>query len=166
MPSMDFGSPDFVSLSEGQVRVASVPRSEQVAFIELSSRNKEELERFKIDVKDLKVLDILGVYFDGVPAGEVTIWKLLSSDAISLSYWVDKDLYRRGIASSAIRLVSSVVFERYGVDGVFIHVSEDNEPSIRLASKLGFVCEYRQVFDTKFGKKLHYVFELRGGLSA
>jgi RimJ/RimL family protein N-acetyltransferase len=163
---MDFGSPELVSLSEGQVRVASIPRSQNVVFAELTFRNKEELDRFKIDVKDLKVLDTLGIYFDDVPVGQITVWKVLSSDSISLSYWVDKDFYRRGIASSAIRLVASDVFGRYGVGSVFIHISEDNEPSIRLASKLGFVSQYRQVFDTKFGRKLHYVFEWKGGLNA
>ena len=163
MASMDFGSPELISLSEGQVRVASIPISQHFLFVELTSENKEELNRFKIDVKDLKVLDTLGIYFNDAPVGQITIWKILSSDTISLSYWVDKDFYRRGIATSAIRLVAFNVFERYGVDSVFIHVSEDNEPSLRLASKLGFVCNYRQMFDTKFGKKLHYAFELKGG---
>jgi RimJ/RimL family protein N-acetyltransferase len=158
---MDFGSPAPVSLFEGQVRVASIPVSDHFAFTSLLVKNKVLLDKFKVNVPDLKVLDTLGIYFDDVPVGQVTVWKFdFGSDDISLSYWVDEDFYRRGIAFASVKLVADFVVSKYDVSQVFIHVSEDNFASLQLAAKLGLASKYRKVFKTKAGDKLHYVFEL------
>lgn len=160
MPSKDFGSPEIFKFSDGDVTVESVSVVNQLDFIVLEKRNRKTIDSFRIVIDNVRTLNSFGIYFDGVPVGEVTVWTYIPSSDVCLSFWVDDAFQRKGVGSSAVRLVSKFVLDTYSSD-VVAHALLDNVGSISLLKKLGFVPNGTIVFNTASGMKLHGVFVLR-----
>jgi RimJ/RimL family protein N-acetyltransferase len=66
-------------------------------------------------------------------AGYILYFELLGKP--SIGYWIDRDLWGRGIATDAVKLLLGQVRER----PLFARVAADNEGSIRVLEKAGFV---------------------------
>lgn len=50
----------------------------------------------------------------------------------------DKRYWRRGIAYTALKLVTKYIFENMDIDRIYIETGETNEPALRLFDKLDF----------------------------
>ena len=55
-----------------------------------------------------------------------------------IGYWLDKEYWRKGIASVAIQQISEVVFSNTDIVRLFASVFSGNEPSMQLLLKSGF----------------------------
>ena len=74
---------------------------------------------------------------EATPIGQVRVknivWKVPSAE---LSYFVDKDWVRRGVATEAVRAVLRAAFETHGFKRVYVRVMAANEESLALARRL------------------------------
>ena len=59
----------------------------------------------------------------------------------NLGFWVRNSRTGEGIATKAAKLAARYGFEKLGFRRIEIVVAEDNEPSLRIAEKLGAVRE-------------------------
>ena len=71
-------------------------------------------------------------YFDGAVAG--TIRSFLIDDQLEVTYWVDRTLWGRGIASAALQLLLAETAKR----PVRARAASDNVGSLQVLEKAGF----------------------------
>jgi RimJ/RimL family protein N-acetyltransferase len=69
---------------------------------------------------------------DGMFAGTIGSFKI--DDRTEVTYWIDRALWGRGIASAALQSLLSVTTER----PVFARAASDNAASLRVLEKAGF----------------------------
>lgn len=160
MPSHDFGSPEYVCLLDGEVKVESISLSRQKEFIALEKKNRSMIDEFRITIDNYRTLHSFGIFVGDVPVGEISVWRMVRSEPC-LSFWVDERFRRQGVAFSAVSLVRDFVFDRYEFPVLVAHVLVNNSSSKHLLSKLGFVLDGNIVFDTVGGMKVHDKFVLR-----
>lgn len=69
---------------------------------------------------------------DGTIAGTIASFKI--DDRTEMTYWIDRALWGRGIASAALQSFLSMMTER----PVFARAASDNAASLRVLEKAGF----------------------------
>lgn len=72
--------------------------------------------------------------------GQLTVSSIVWGSAMmaTLGYWVDKDKAGRGIAPTAVALVTDHCFQTLGLHRMEINIRPENGPSLRVVEKLGF----------------------------
>jgi RimJ/RimL family protein N-acetyltransferase len=79
---------------------------------------------------------------DGAFLGMVAMVDLdLAGRQGEIGYMVSPDARGRGVAGRALRIVSAWALGPLGLERVELRISSDNEPSLRVAERLGFVRE-------------------------
>jgi ribosomal-protein-serine acetyltransferase len=74
--------------------------------------------------------------------GSIGIVRLDHDERVGeLGYWLAREARGRGVATRALRLISSWAFEALPVDRISIVVQQGNEPSRRLAERAGYTYE-------------------------
>ncbi len=75
-----------------------------------------------------------------VIVGQLTVSSIVWGSAMmaTLGYWVDKDRAGRGIAPTAVALVTDYCFQTLGLHRMEINIRPENGPSLRVVEKLGF----------------------------
>jgi RimJ/RimL family protein N-acetyltransferase len=63
----------------------------------------------------------------------------IAPDEVEAGWWVTKDRRNQGIASEAMRAAIDDLWSRTAVGSITAYIEGENEPSRRLAVKLGFV---------------------------
>lgn len=162
----DFGDePSFVKLSDGLVSVLSTKLSESETILALEKKNTEELSKWG---ERSRVIDtehhIFSVYYKDTLVGQIIIWDIEHNNTTrcSISYWIDKDHHRKGIASSALKLVSNHAFAQLEIDSIEAHIQPENIASLELVKKLGFIfigTKQKQLSATS-GLKTHLTYAL------
>jgi RimJ/RimL family protein N-acetyltransferase len=96
-------------------------------------------------------------------------WEIPSGE---LGYFIGESWQRRGYASEAIKALARMAFDDFGFERIFVRILLSNQPSLRLALKLGFQEEgiHRKAFRCGFGElnDVRHLALLRksGGLTA
>ncbi len=82
----------------------------------------------------------LAIVVDGEPAGAIGIefGRGKSEGSGEIGYWLGEELWGRGIASEAVRLVTEYAFETLSLERIEAAVLESNQASIRVLEKAGF----------------------------
>jgi ribosomal-protein-alanine N-acetyltransferase len=72
--------------------------------------------------------------------GQLTVSSIVWGSAMmaTLGYWVDKAKAGRGIAPTAVALVTDHCFQTLGLHRMEINIRPENGPSLRVVEKLGF----------------------------
>jgi RimJ/RimL family protein N-acetyltransferase len=65
----------------------------------------------------------------------------VGEEAFEIGYWIRADATRRGFVTESTAALTRAAFELCGVDRVEIHVEPENEISLRVPRKLGYVEE-------------------------
>lgn len=82
----------------------------------------------------------LAIWLDDRFAGQITlgcvVWGSMRSGA--LGYWVDEAVAGRGVAPTAVAMLTDHAFFTLGLHRVEINVRPENQPSLRVPAKLGF----------------------------
>ena len=80
---------------------------------------------------------------DGRLAGQVTVGNVVRGafDSGYVGYWVDGRLAGRGIAPTAVALLTDHCFDVVGLHRIEANVRPENVASLRVVEKLGFVRE-------------------------
>lgn len=73
---------------------------------------------------------------------------------IKVGYTISPDAQGRGYATEAVRALVDYVFDELGVDVVRAYASEENEPSIRVAQKVGMRLVQR--LEHRYGDEVWY----------
>lgn len=58
-----------------------------------------------------------------------------------IGYWIDRSYANQGFTTQAVELLTKFAFEELGLHRVEINIRPENEPSIRVAQKAGFLFE-------------------------
>jgi len=82
--------------------------------------------------------EVCGVFLDGLIAGGSGLHHRLGPGGLEIGYWVHKNYVRRGIATTAARLLTDSAFARPGVDRVEIHHDVANVASSGVPTALGY----------------------------
>src|SRR5919107_3613689 len=79
-------------------------------------------------------------YRDPVIVGQLTVSSIVWGSAMmaTLGYWVDQSRAGRGIAPTAVALVTNHCFRTLGLHRMEIYIRPENGPSLRVVEKLGF----------------------------
>jgi RimJ/RimL family protein N-acetyltransferase len=80
-------------------------------------------------------------------------------EAVEIGYTVEPERRRRGYAEETAAGLIAWAATRPGVRRVIASIAPDNEPSLGLARKLGFV-EHSRVMDEEDGEEIVFVLEL------
>jgi ribosomal-protein-alanine N-acetyltransferase len=72
--------------------------------------------------------------------GQLTVSSIVWGSAMmaTLGYWVDQSRAGRGIAPTAVALVTDHCFQALGLHRMEINIRPENGPSLRVVEKLGF----------------------------
>jgi RimJ/RimL family protein N-acetyltransferase len=81
---------------------------------------------------------LMGNFLDGSVAGGCGMHDRIGPSALEIGYWTHRSFLRRGIATSAARLLTESAFARAEIARVEIHHDKANEPSSGIPRKLGF----------------------------
>lgn len=85
---------------------------------------------------------VLGVFLaDGAPIGGTGLHPRVGPKALEIGYWIAEEHGRKGYARLIAAALTRVALEAYGVERVEIRVDPDNERSLKIPPRLGFVHE-------------------------
>ena len=88
---------------------------------------------------------------DGAPVGAVGVHDRCGPHARELGYWLTRDGEGRGYMSEAVRAMTRLAFELYGLDRLEVHTDPANSRSRAIPERLGFTHELtlkRRVLDS------------------
>ena len=106
------------------VRMAAFTAEDQTdhgAFLERMSRVRANTSATN------RVIDV-----DGAIAGTIASFRI--DDRLEVTYWVDRSLWGKGVASAALQMLLAETAER----PVFARAASDNVGSLRVLEKAGF----------------------------
>lgn len=139
----DFDTTDaVVRMSDGLVSVSTTAYNDTFAVQELKTRNRNYLARWEtVDNSSSPESKIFSVYYKDKLVGQIILYEFSGEESkkCSVSYWIDEFCSKRGITTTALKLVISHAFIVLDVDVVEAAIQPNNTPSIRVAEKLGFI---------------------------
>lgn len=156
----DFGNgvePESISDGDVSIRTLTWVREKELHLIAKS--NKEQIDPYKLKDKNIEVLKTFGVFYKDSIVGSISFW-LVAEDEVAISYWIDKNHYRLGIATKAIPLATEYMFEREGIQSFSAHILERNIASKNLMNKLGYTPTLRRVLNLVSGEQVHTIYRL------
>jgi ribosomal-protein-alanine N-acetyltransferase len=150
-----------VVLSEGDVRLRPLRRSDEGAWMRLRAQNSAWLEPWDATSpvpvtgrrptfgQFVRTLDKqarsgtslpFAVDVDGELVGQLTVSGITygSLYSASIGYWVSRHVAGRGITPTAVALATDHCFAGLGLHRVEINIRPENRPSLRVVEKLGF----------------------------
>ena len=102
---------------------------EEAILVVKEEEHVKNLKRFGVELKESsKIIGVIDLYNIN-----------LKSKKLKLGYWIGKDYRRKGYINEAIQKVITYAFENYDINEVIATTLLDNEPSINLLLKNGFV---------------------------
>jgi ribosomal-protein-serine acetyltransferase len=81
---------------------------------------------------------IYGILFRGQAAGGCGLHQRIGEGGLEIGYWVRADLVRRGIATTAVRILTAAAFALPQIERVEIHHDKANTASGRVAAAAGY----------------------------
>jgi RimJ/RimL family protein N-acetyltransferase len=81
---------------------------------------------------------LLGVFLDGAVAGGCGLHPRLGTSGLEIGYWIHRAFLRRGLATTASRLLTDAAFALPEISFVEIHHDKANVASGGVPRKLGF----------------------------
>lgn len=162
--------PEPTELVEGIVRVTTASYANTEKTIMLRGKNQKFLAPWAARPKNSSQENyVFEIYAQDILVGSVALWGFYRTeeehelDTCSISYWVDEDNNGKGIATSAVNLVTQHAFTKLGIQAVEAPIQPHNLPSIKVVSKLGFrktktIVDYLVVNDKPTN---HEIYELK-----
>jgi ribosomal-protein-alanine N-acetyltransferase len=139
----DFDTTDaIVRLSDGLVSVSTTAYTDTFAVRELKSRNRNYLSRWETrDNSSSPESKIFSVYYKEKLVGQIILYEFSGEESkkCNVSYWIDEFCSKRGITTTALKLVMSHAFAVLNLDAVEAAIQSENLASIRVAEKVGFI---------------------------
>ena len=68
-------------------------------------------------------------------------WRVVDQGNVQIGYWVKRDAWGRGVATTALKLLSRWALAELGVERVQLLAEPGNRASCRVAEKAGFAAE-------------------------
>lgn len=83
---------------------------------------------------------------NGIVVGQLNVSNIVYGSVCSamIGYWVIPEVAGRGVATTAVALVTDYLFNFYGIHRVEIAIRPENTASLRIVEKLGFRYEGRK----------------------
>jgi RimJ/RimL family protein N-acetyltransferase len=82
---------------------------------------------------------MLGVFLKGRTIGSCGLHRRIAPDGLELGYWIHPSFTRRGLATSAARLLTDAALAVEGITHVEIHHDKANVASAGVPKRLGYV---------------------------
>lgn len=102
---------------------------EEAILVVKEEDHVKNLKRFGIELKETgKIIGVTDLYNIN-----------LKSKKLKLGYWIGKNYRRKGYADEAVKKVIEYAFENYDVNEIIATTLTDNDPSMNLLIKNGFV---------------------------
>jgi RimJ/RimL family protein N-acetyltransferase len=155
----DFGDGTLNPLTDSDVSLKSLSWKNQQILQKLTDKNKAHIDPYKLKSKNIQILKTFEILFQDELTGSIVFW-LTDEKETSISFWVDSDYYRKGIASKAVSLATNYMFEETEIESIIAHVADTNVASKELMLKKGFVPIHRKVLSLINGDVPHTVYRL------
>jgi ribosomal-protein-alanine N-acetyltransferase len=150
-----------VALTDGDVRLRPLRRSDEAAWMRLRAVNAAWLEPWDATSPEpvtgrrptfgqfVRTLDRQGRQGGSLPfavehagelVGQLTVSGITygSLYSASIGYWVGQHVAGRGITPTAVALATDHCFRALGLHRVEVNIRPENGPSLRVVEKLGF----------------------------
>jgi RimJ/RimL family protein N-acetyltransferase len=138
----DFGATkQTVTLFDDPVSVSTTSFQDSTHISYLMESNKAHLEPWKTTEVPTESPEnyFFTVKYKHVTVGQVVLWRFKDNPkSCSISYWIGLDFCGRGLATTAVNLVTAYAFKNLGVVLIEARIHEDNFPSIKVAEKARF----------------------------
>ena len=162
------GPPAMVELSAEGVTLRTASYANTEKMIMLRHKNQKFLSPWTARPKYTSNENhVFEVYAQDILVGQLLLWGFQRFEdeptICSISYWVDEDNNRKGIATKAVRLATRHAFDSLTIEIVEAPIQSHNEASIGLVKKRGFIktktiVDYLEV-DGK--ARNHQIYELK-----
>jgi len=139
MTTRGFHDDPALLLSDADVSVIpSIGVLDQL-LVSLKSKNAKHLRAWTVERTASSANDRsrYAIFLKDTLVGEVTL-RDFSGVSCQISYWLDKRHQKKGIATTAVRLLSDYALTRLNVLEVVAYVHVSNTPSIRVLEKAGY----------------------------
>jgi RimJ/RimL family protein N-acetyltransferase len=153
----DFSHNDFryegpTTLVLGPVSVSIISWKSSLPYEEVKMKNDDSIAQYSvIDNSSLPKIS-WGIDYNDQPVGGITVWAIDTKNKMcKISYWVDKDHRRRGIASAAIAMVCDQVYDSLDMEEIEVPILESNEPSKNLIQSMFFTMAGYEVLTDRNG---------------
>ena len=92
-------------------------------------------------------------------------WRIVDQGNVQIGYWVKRDAWGRGVATTALRLLARWAVEELGAERVQLLAEPGNHASRRVAEKAGFTAEgtLRRYLDVRGERRDGIMFALVSG---
>jgi RimJ/RimL family protein N-acetyltransferase len=155
----DFGDGISSSLSDSDVTLNHLFWARQKLVNNLAEKNKDYVEKYKLKSKNIKIIKTFEILYKQTLVGSIAFWETENKET-AISFWVDSDYYRKGIASKAVSLATNYIFKETDTESIIAHVADTNVASKELMLKKGFVPIHRKVLSLINGDVSHTVYRL------
>jgi len=81
---------------------------------------------------------MLGIFVEGTVAGSCGLHRRLGPSALEIGYWVHRSFTRRGLATTAARLLTEAALSAPEITHVEIHTDKANSASAGVPQRLGY----------------------------
>lgn len=108
-------------------------------LVSLKSKNAKHLRKWTVErsTSTANKRSRYAIFFKDTLVGEVTL-RDFSALSCQISYWIDKKHQKKGISTTAVRLLSEYALARLNVLEIVAYVHVSNAPSIRVLEKAGY----------------------------
>jgi [ribosomal protein S5]-alanine N-acetyltransferase len=86
----------------------------------------------------VKAIELDGIYVGDIGA---VVGRFERSRSAEIGYWVAKSYWRKGVASTALKLLTNHIFETTDIVRLSSQVFEDNHASCKVLQKCGYIKE-------------------------
>jgi RimJ/RimL family protein N-acetyltransferase len=102
---------------------------------------------FLAHVRQQDPVTVWALDMNGEAAGAIGLVILSDVERVSaeIGYWLGEDYWGRGVATAALRAVTTEAFRRFALRRIFALPFGDNVASIRVLEKAGYVLEGRMM---------------------
>jgi RimJ/RimL family protein N-acetyltransferase len=157
MPRKEFHNPSPIKLSaslgDASLTVETLTSNVYSSILRLKKENAEALRGWTVERDEYATSAFpkksFAIFYDQFLVGEVALQNF-SSLSCQISYWVAEDYWGRGIASTAVRLISEYAIEHLNVLEITAFVHTSNSASIKVLERSGY--EYVDITN----KKMYY----------
>ena len=117
---------------------------EEAVLVVKEEDHVKNLKRFGIELKDAPVLHSCQNQESSPARGKIIgvtdLYNInLKSRKLKVGYWIGKNYRRKGYANEAVKKVIKYAFANYDIDEIIATTLTDNDPSMNLLVKNGFV---------------------------
>jgi RimJ/RimL family protein N-acetyltransferase len=149
------------SFEDSNIRIGSIPYSDNFLFDVLRNKNSTRLNRwwvFDIAAPPIRDAREYGFWISGKPAGVLTLWDIDPEQKTArLSYWIDEPWENAGYTTRMVQVLLQHLSDVHNLNTVYAIIQPSNLSSVRVAEKVGMAASGSGTYQMMDGSMAEHI---------